>query len=74
MKKHPRPTTDEGKKKFVKSEMEALQEKLDCSALLDELKVDFMAATTTEFDKYAGGMRTSPWVAYSRLNDTMFGM
>jgi hypothetical protein len=74
MKKYPRPTTAEGKKNFVKSEQEALHEKLDRAVILDELKGDVMAAATTEFYKYAGGLRTNPWAAHDRMNETMFWM
>jgi hypothetical protein len=73
LKKYPRSTTAEGKKKFVKSEQEALHEKLDRAAIL-ELKGDVMAAATTEFYKYARGLRTNPWAAHDRMNETMFSM
>jgi hypothetical protein len=74
MKKYPWPTTAEGKKNFVKSEQEALHEKLDRAVILDELKGDVMAAATTESYKYAGGLRTNPWAAHDRMNETMFWM
>jgi eukaryotic translation initiation factor 2C len=48
MKRWPRPTTNEGKKKCVKSEVETLQEMLDHTTILDELKVDVMVAAMKE--------------------------
>jgi hypothetical protein len=74
LKKFPRPPTDAAKKKFVKSEMEAMQEKIDRIDVPNELKVDVMAAAETEFYKYAGGLRTNPWAAHDRMNETMFWM
>jgi hypothetical protein len=55
-------------------EQEAMYEKLDRAAILNKLKGDVMAAATTEFSKYAGGLHTNPWAAHNRLSETMFWM
>jgi hypothetical protein len=64
LKKFPRPPGDKEKKKFVKSEMEAMQEKTDRTNVLNELKVDVMAAVETEFYKYAGGVCQRRGITY----------
>ena len=51
-----------------------MQERLDRTTVLNELKVDVMAAAEAEFYKHGGGVRTNPWAAHQRLSNTMFWM
>jgi len=74
---YPRPTTVAEMKKSVKSEKEAIEEKLDRKKVLDDLKQDVMAAARDEFYKYVVGKdreKKNPWAEHLRISRTMFWM
>jgi hypothetical protein len=55
--------------------LEAIQEKLDRKAVLDELKEDVMEAAEKEFYWETDRRklpRTNPWAAHKNMKETMF--